>query len=94
MELDIQHDQAHHRFLAVHEDRESRLDYEPVGEKTLNFRSTFVPEELRGRGIGGRIVRHALEYARDHGFRVVPTCWFVKDFIVANPRFQALVARE
>jgi predicted GNAT family acetyltransferase len=92
MELEVQHDVEGQRFFVVLEGQLSRLDYAPAGEKIWNFRSTVVPPDQRGQGIASRIVQHALEYAREHDIRVIPSCWFVKDFIAANPRFQMLVA--
>jgi predicted GNAT family acetyltransferase len=81
-----------HRFVAICQGAESRLEYTPLGGDTLDLRSTFVPQQLRGRGIGGRIVRRVLEYARDQNLRVIPSCWFVRDFIAANPRYRPLLA--
>ena len=60
--------------------------------RTLDLRSTFVPEALRGRGIAGQIVRHALDYARSEGLKVIPTCSYVASTIRRNPEFADLVA--
>jgi predicted GNAT family acetyltransferase len=53
---------------------------------------TFVPPELRGRGIAEKLVRAALEHARDEKVRVVPACSYVGTYIQRHPEFQALVA--
>ena len=52
---------------------------------------TEVPVTLRGRGIGARLVQGALEDARRAGVKVVPTCWFVREFIDRNPQFADLL---
>jgi uncharacterized protein len=49
---------------------------------------TEVP--LRGRGIGARLVRGALLQARQLNLKVVPSCWFVREFIDRNPEFADL----
>jgi hypothetical protein len=59
---------------------------------SFDLRRTFVPEAQRGRGIGGRLTRRALEHARDTGRRVVPTCSFVASFIDRHPEFEELRA--
>ena len=45
------------------------------------FTHTFVPPELRGRGVAEKLVRTALEEARQEGRRVVPQCSYVALFI-------------
>lgn len=42
---------------------------------------TEVPEELEGQGVGSRLVRASLDYAREHRLRVVPFCPFAKAYI-------------
>jgi predicted GNAT family acetyltransferase len=57
----------------------------------IAFPHTLTPPPLRGQGVAGRIVRFALEQARADNLKVVPQCWFVADFIKANPEFQDLL---
>ena len=52
---------------------------------------TEVPVPLRGRGIGGRLVEGALNEARKLTLKVVPNCWFVREFIERNPQFRDLL---
>ena len=92
MELEIQHDAVARRFWAFAGERQARLDYVQVGERVLDLRRTFVPPEQRGRGIGRRIVEHALDYAQAHGYQVIPSCGFVRSFIAEHPRYRTLVA--
>ena len=53
---------------------------------------THVPPPLREKGIGSALVRRALEDVRRRGFKVVPRCWFVREFITDNPKFSYLLA--
>lgn len=55
---------------------------------------TFVPEEQRGRGLAGALARAALETARQQGWRVVPECTYVAQFIQRHPEFGDLVKRH
>ena len=87
MEPQIRHDETRRRFSIQLGTEEAHLDYVRRGETTLDFRHTFVPVSHRGRGIGARLVRHALDHAREHELRVVPTCPFVREFVVSNPEY-------
>jgi predicted GNAT family acetyltransferase len=56
------------------------------------FPHTVVTPRLRGRGLGATLVRQALDDVRASGRRVVATCWYVADFIEANPDYRDLRA--
>ncbi len=59
---------------------------------TVCIDRTFVPEHLRGRGIAGRLTRAALAEARKQGWKVVPRCSYVADFITRNPEYTDLLS--
>jgi len=86
----IEHDGAG-RFSVTVEGRQAVLDYHRVDERTVDFASTFVPDELRGRHLGSLLVRHALAWARSEGLRVVPSCWFVATVARHRPEDAALL---
>ena len=92
MELEVQHDEGARKYYALIDGRESVLEYSEAREGTLNFFHTYVPPELRGRGIADEIVRHALDDAERRGMKVIPSCWFVRVYIQRHSRYQPLVA--
>jgi predicted GNAT family acetyltransferase len=57
----------------------------------ITFVHTEVEPELQGRGLGGRLVGHALDDARARSLTVRPLCPFVADFIERNPAYSDLV---
>lgn len=67
-------------------------EYLLEGDDRVVFTHTFVPPELRGRGVAEKLVRTALEEARQEGRRVVPQCSYVALFIRRNPEFRSLAA--
>jgi uncharacterized protein len=46
---------------------------------------TEVPEALRGRHIGERLVKGALDAAHAEGSRIVPVCPFVRAYLRKHP---------
>ena len=50
---------------------------------------TEVPSALGGRGVGSALARAALEYARDEGKRVIPTCPFVRHYLKSHPEWES-----
>ena len=59
------------------------------GEGEIVLTRTFVPPELRGRGLAERLVRAALEFARTERLRVVPACSYVSAFLERHPELVA-----
>lgn len=71
----------------------SFLSYTSYGDCVV-FEHTFVPDELRGRGIAAKLARAALEEARQRRWKVVARCSYVAAFIKRHPEFAELVDRE
>jgi predicted GNAT family acetyltransferase len=89
---EIVHDEQRRRFVHRRDGAESYLVYHPVDERTVDFASTYTPPALRGRGIAARIVRHALEWAEGEGLKVVPSCWFVAEYVDRQPEWKRILA--
>jgi hypothetical protein len=60
--------------------------YHQQGDR-LVFTHTEVLSEDEGRGIGSELVRGALDDARRRGFKIVPACSFVVDFVRRHPEY-------
>ena len=53
---------------------------------------TFVPPEMRGRGIAGKLVEALIADAREQGFRIAPDCSYVEAAFRRNPGWSDLRA--
>lgn len=89
--MEIKHDKDNQRFFALVEGREAYLQYLKIDLTTLDYYKTYVPYELRGKGIAGKIVESALNYARENNLKIVPTCSYVETFIERHPVYNDLV---
>ena len=58
---------------------------------TIVFTHTKVPEAIEGQGVGSKLIRAALDAARDQGLTVVPQCPFVAAYIERHPEYRDLV---
>lgn len=88
----VQQDQENQRFTKEVEGRISMLKYIMAdGGKTIDLYSTFVPPELRGRGIAEDLVKAALDYAEARHLQVIASCSFVQKFISRHPERQKLL---
>lgn len=86
----VRHNAGESRFEVIEEGLLSVVDYtRTAGEIALTH--TYVPVELRGRGIAEKLVRAALDFARAEKLRVVPECSYVDAFMARHVEFQSLL---
>lgn len=67
--------------------------YQREGD-TITFTHTLVPEAIAGRGVASKLIRAALDAARDEGLKVVAQCPFVAAYIERHPEYRGLLARR
>ena len=89
----VQHNAAQLRFEVQVDGHLAILSYTRDGTRVC-LEHTYVPDELRGRGIAAMLVRFALDEARQQSWKVVPRCTFVSGLIERNPKFADLVDRQ
>jgi len=90
MEPDIQHEEGKRYYMQFGDER-AELTYRE-DDKTRDFRHTYVPDDLRGRGIAERLVRHALDDTLLHGYKFTPTCPYVERFVEKHPQYRTGLA--
>ncbi len=67
--------------------------YQRRGDQVV-FTHTEVDPQAEGSGLGGKLVRAALDDVRGRGGRVVPQCSFVRGWIERHPEYGDLVAKD
>jgi uncharacterized protein len=90
MDVEIRHEPERGRFIAEAQGTKSYVRYVLDGD-VLDLTSTFVDPAVRGRHVGEALVKTALEYARENGYRVIPTCWFVETVVRRHKQYQPLL---
>lgn len=92
MDTEVSNNENTSRFETNVDGFLATLEYELSG-KTLILKHTEVPNPLEGRGLGGRIVKFALEYAQAHGLKVSPKCPFANSYIDRHQEYARLVSK-
>jgi len=54
---------------------------------------TLVPADMRGKGIGAKLVKYVLDYARSTNLKIVVYCAFVAKYIENHPEYNELVIK-
>jgi predicted GNAT family acetyltransferase len=90
--LAIRHEPQARRFAAEVAGKTAYLSYRELDGRILDLDHTFVPREHRGGGLASQLTARALEYARERGYRVVPSCPFVASYLDRHPEYRDLRA--
>ncbi|MEU6563232.1 GNAT family N-acetyltransferase [Nocardia nova] len=92
----LEHNTAATRYeIYIDDTLAGYADYTETGQdgkqvRDLNHTLTF--PEFRGRGVAAQVVEYALTDCRNSGFAVVPTCWYVEQYIGDHREYADLVA--
>lgn len=90
--MTVTHATDRNRFEAdLGPDGVAYLAYSPRGDDVLDLQHTIVPDAAQGRGVGTQLVAAALDHAREHGMRIVPSCPFVAEWLDGHPEAMDLV---
>ena len=72
--------------------RLAEMTYSRAGDKLIIIDHTKVPAALRGRKVGERLVRQAIEDARRDGVAIIPLCPFAKAQFDKDPSIRDVLA--
>ncbi|MBG6055264.1 putative GNAT family acetyltransferase [Salinibacterium sp. CAN_S4] len=94
MTTEVQQDTKMNRFeLLVDGSSAGEIDYQ-VRENTIVLTHTEIDPAQREEGLGGELVRGALNLIRaDTDYRVVPSCPFAAEWISKHPEYDDLLSR-
>lgn len=82
------------RYRLVIDGAEAEMTYSRAGDGLIIIDHTEVPSALRGRQVGERLVRQAIEDARRDGVAIIPLCPFAKAQIGRHPEWQDVLRQS
>lgn len=87
----VRDNKAEQEFELVVDGHRALAAYQLEGD-TIVFTHTIVPKAIEGRGVASKLIRAALDSARDQGLKVVPQCPFVAAYMQRHPETRDLLA--
>jgi predicted GNAT family acetyltransferase len=92
MATEVRHAPEESRYEILVDDRVVGIaEYADRGE-VLVFHHTEIDASLRSNGLGAELVRAALDDVRARGLHIIPTCWYVAEFVELHPDYTDLLA--
>lgn len=87
----VVHNQGGHRFeIDLGDGKRALLAYVPRNH-ALDLVHTGVPAPWERQGIAARLAQAALDYAREAGFTVIPSCPYVQEYLRQHREYLPLV---
>lgn len=77
----VQHDIEGRMFYIDDAAGRAYLTYMDLGKQTMDIYRTFVPDELRGKGLAALLAAEALKFAEEHGYKVIPSCSYMARYM-------------
>lgn len=88
---DIKRNEQAHRFETAVDGTIAYLSYQEIGDKLVYDRTIRARHAISGgRGIAGALTKHALDYARKQGKKVMPACSYVASYLQNHPEYNDL----
>jgi predicted GNAT family acetyltransferase len=76
------------RYRLVVDGVEAEMSYSRVSASQIIIDHTEIPDALRGRKVGARLLQQAIEDARQDKVVIIPLCPFAKAMIGRHPEWQ------
>lgn len=72
----------------------AEMTYTMPSPTKMIIEHTEVGDELRGQNVGYELVRTAVEYARNHGIKIIPLCPFANSIFKKKPEFSDVLFKQ
>ena len=91
--MDVKHENG--RFF-IEKDGEmlAEMSYVPASDEQIEVNHTYVADELRGQGIGGKLIEEAVSYAREQNKKIIPTCSYAKAKLEEGSKYEDILAKQ
>ncbi|WEX10050.1 GNAT family N-acetyltransferase [Chelativorans sp. AA-79] len=80
------------RYVHAADRDEAEMTFVRIGASQIIIDHTEVPSRFRGQGVGEALVSHAVEDARENGWKVGPLCPFAAAQFRRHPEWSDVLA--
>lgn len=79
MNINLENNSAKGRaFVVINNETKAAMTYSKAGSNLLIIDHTEVGDELRGQGVGRKLLDKIVDYARSNQFKILPLCPYAK----------------
>jgi predicted GNAT family acetyltransferase len=88
--------QGDHEFYMDDQDgkRLAEITYVFINPQAINVNHTFVDPSLRGQGIARKLMDKVVEFAKEEGLKIKPTCSYAVKVFPRYPEYEELIYKS
>lgn len=91
MESKLIHDKVDQRFILILDNNiEAYVSYK-LKSNEMDLVYSFVPSELRGQGIGKKLVEETFELLTEEGFKAKAVCSYIKEVALSSSKWKTII---
>ena len=79
------------RYSVTIDGHEAEMTYTRLGPALISIDHTFVPDSMRGKGVAQALARHAVDDARNSGWKIIPRCSFMQAQAKRHPDWSDVI---
>jgi uncharacterized protein len=79
------------RYTATLDGHTGEMTYSRSSPHLIIVDHTFVPDALRGKGVGQALALHAIEEARKGSWKIIPLCPFMRAQVMRHPEWRDVI---
>jgi len=91
MEIRLEEYKSGGRYVAEFPEGIGEMTYSRASPHLIIIDHTEVPDSLRGKGVGAALALHAVEEAREGGWKIIPLCPFFKAQTARHPEWADVI---
>ncbi|MBX9457727.1 MAG: N-acetyltransferase [Rhizobium sp.] len=81
------------RYVVGAEGQQAIMTFSRASPRLIIIDHTEVPDIYRGQGVGARLAEHAVDEARNGGWKIIPLCPFFKSQVERHPEWADVISR-
>ena len=82
--LTVDHNKEYKIFYMKFEIGSAYIKYNIMNDNVLDMYKTYVPADLRGKGLARILATEAFQYVVENQLKMKLTCWYLQDFYKEN----------
>lgn len=93
--MDIQHEDNGKRgkfFISENDQDIAAIIYSWSGANRITIEHTEVSDQLKGQGIGNKLVAAVVDWVRKNNLQIIPVCPFAKAILTRTPEYADVLA--